>query len=357
MILLDNYIRNTVQASMLVVISMLTTLDVIFSMLDQMADTDEFFSIQNAVTFVLLTTPTTVYEMLPFAALGGALIGLGIISSNNELVVMRSSGVSVYRIVFSILKPTFLIMLFSLFLGEFISPPLEQYAQSNKAIQRSGASSISPEQGVWQKIDNEFIHINAIAAGGRELYGVSRYVIDENRQVSLTSFSESASYVELDEGSWELKNVRESIFGGSEIMAQEYLSQSWLVSLSPELLSVLLVDPDEHSISGLYSFAEYFEDQGLDGDVYLMAFWKKLLQPLSTLFLVILASSVVFGPLRQVSVGSRVVCSLGIALIFTIIQRMMEPASLLYGFSPLLAVMTPIIICGALGIYILRLVR
>ena len=111
MILLDNYIRNTVQASMLVVISMLTTLDVIFSMLDQMADTDEYFSIQNAVTFVLLTTPTTVYEMLPFAALGGALIGLGIISSNNELVVMRSSGVSVYRIVFSILKPTFLIML------------------------------------------------------------------------------------------------------------------------------------------------------------------------------------------------------------------------------------------------------
>ena len=170
MTLLDKYIRNTVQASMLVVISMLTTLDVIFSMLDQMADTDEYFSIQNAVTFVLLTTPTTVYEMLPFAALGGALIGLGIISSNNELVVMRSAGISVYRIVFSILKPTFLIMLLSLFLGEFISPPLEQYAQSNKAIQKSGVSAISPEQGVWQKIDNEFIHINAIAAGGRELY-------------------------------------------------------------------------------------------------------------------------------------------------------------------------------------------
>ena len=215
MILLDKYIRNTVQASMLVVISMLTILDVIFSMLDQMADTDEYFGIPiNAVTFVLLTTPT-VYEMLPFAALGGALIGLGIISSNNELVVMRSAGISVYRIVFSILKPTFLIMLLSLFLGEFISPPLEQYAQSNKAIQKSGISAISPEQGVWQKIDNEFIHINAIAAGGRELYGVSRYVIEENRQVTLTSFSESASYVEQDDDSyWELKNVQESIFRG-----------------------------------------------------------------------------------------------------------------------------------------------
>ena len=86
MILLDGYIRNTVLVSMSVVLSMLTALDVIFSLLDQMADTDEYFSILDAATFVLRTTPTTIYEMIPFAALGGALIGLGIISSNNCLL-------------------------------------------------------------------------------------------------------------------------------------------------------------------------------------------------------------------------------------------------------------------------------
>ena len=101
---------------MLVVISMLTTLDVIFSMLDQMADTDIFQYSKRC--YLCVTNHSTVYEMLPFAALGGALIGLGIISSNNELVVMRSAGISVYRIVFSVLKPTFLIMLLSLFLGD-----------------------------------------------------------------------------------------------------------------------------------------------------------------------------------------------------------------------------------------------
>ena len=105
--------------------------------------------------------------------------------------------------------------------------------------------------------------INAIAAGGRELYGVSRYVIDENRRVTLTSFSESASYVELDDDSyWELQNVQESIFGGSEITSQDYLSQNWLISLSPELLGVLLVDPDEHSISGLYSLQDTLKIKG-----------------------------------------------------------------------------------------------
>ena len=45
MILLDGYIRNTVLVSMSVVLSMLTALDVIFSLLDQMADTDEYLSL------------------------------------------------------------------------------------------------------------------------------------------------------------------------------------------------------------------------------------------------------------------------------------------------------------------------
>ena len=358
MILLDGYIRNTVLVSMSVVLSMLTALDIIFSLLDQMADTDEYFSILDAVTFVLLTTPTTIYEMIPFAALGGALIGLGIISSNNELVVIQSAGINVYRIVFSVLKPTLWVMLASLVIGEFVSPPLEQFAQSNKAIQQSGASSISPEQGIWQRIDDEFIHINAIAPGGQKLYGVSRYVADSKGRVSLTSFSESANYIDSAEvPHWELENVRESVFSDSGIETQGYLLQNWYVSLSPELLSVLLVDPDEHSISGLYRFANYFEQQGLDGRVYLMAFWKKLLQPISTLALVFLSISFVFGPLRQVTIGSRVVSSLGIALTFIIVQRMLEPASLLYGFSPFLAVVAPMGVCAIIGFYFLRRVR
>ena len=221
MILLDNYIRYTVLVSMSVVISMLTALDLIFSLLDQMADTDENFGALDAVTFVLLTTPTTIYEMIPFAALGGALSGLGVISSNNALVVIQSAGINACRIVFSVLKPTSWVMLASLFIGEFVSPPLEQFAQSNKAIQQSGASSISPERGIWQRIDDEYIHINAIAPGGQKLYGVSRYVTDDEGLVSLTSFSESANYI--DNGAhpyWELENVRESVFSSSGTSAE-----------------------------------------------------------------------------------------------------------------------------------------
>ena len=358
MMQLDKHIRNTVLLSMFVVIALIATLDLIFSLLDQIADTDENYSMANAVSFVLFTMPTSIYELLPFAALGGALIGLGVLASNNELVVMQSAGIRVSRIVFAVLKPTLLVMVISLLLGEYISPPLEQLAQSNKAIQQSGTASINSEQGTWQRIGNEFIHINAIAPGGRELFGLSRYQVNDNRQLLSASFAESAVYIEQEENSyWQLANVDESIFDASMISTQTYLQEDWQVDLSPELLSVLLVDPDEQSISGLYRFAQYFEAEDLDSDTYYLAFWKKLLQPLSTLALVVLAISFVFGPLREATMGARVFVALGIGLVFTILQRMMEPASLLYGFDPLLAVLVPILMCASLGFFLMRKVR
>ncbi|MDD9891839.1 MAG: LPS export ABC transporter permease LptG [Gammaproteobacteria bacterium] len=358
MIQLDRHIRNTVLLSMLVVIALITSLDLIFSLLDQIADTDGNYTMANAVSFVLFTMPTSIYELLPFAALGGALIGLGILASNNELVVMQSAGVRVSRIVIAVLKPTLFVMLVSLLLGEYVSPPLEQLAQSNKAIQQSGTASINPEQGTWQRIGEEFIHINAIAPGGRELFGVSRYQLADDRRLLSASFAEYASYRELgDGGYWQLNNVDESIFAGGAISTQNYLKEDWQVELSPELLSVLLVEPDEQSISGLYRFAEYLEAEGLDSDTYYLAFWKKLFQPLATLALVVLAISFVFGPLREATMGARVFVALGIGLVFTILQRMMEPASLLYGFNPLLAVLIPILFCACLGFFLLHKVR
>lgn len=358
MILLDRHIRNAVLLSMLVVIGLISTLDFIFSLLDQIADTDENYTTLSAVNFVLFTMPTSIYELLPFAALGGALIGLGVLASNNELIVMQSAGVRVSRIVAAVLKPTFFVMLISLLLGEYVSPPLQQIAQSNRAIKQSASVSINPERGTWQRVGNEFIHINAIAPGGRQLFGIIRYQVDENRRLLSASFTESAKYVELQNSAyWLLNNVKESIFSVGAIETQSYHQKDWQVELSPELLSVLLVEPDEQSISGLYRFAQYFEAEGLDSDPYYLAFWKKLLQPLATLALVVLAISFVFGPLREATMGARVFVALGIGLVFMILQRVMEPASLLYGFNPLLAVLFPIILCTAFGLFFLHKVR
>ncbi|MBL4821813.1 MAG: LPS export ABC transporter permease LptG [Gammaproteobacteria bacterium] len=354
---IDRYIQKTLLLSMLVVMALTGSVDLVFSLAEELGDVDDNYSVLQALIYVLRTMPTGIYELLPFSALGGALIGLGILASHNELVVIQAAGVHTWRIVWAAMKPTLLIMTLSLIMGEYVAPQLEQQAQSDKAMQQSGGS-IGSSRGTWQKIGNEYIHINAIVPGGENLVGITRYRLNDNRQLVSSSFAESATFIENgNESYWELFNVAESMIATSRITTQTYLQVDWFVDLSPELLSVLLVEPQRQSISGLYRFAGYFKNEGLEADSYFLAFWKKLLQPLSTAALVLLAISFVFGPLREATMGYRIFISLSIGLVFTIFQRLLEPASLLFGFSPLIAVLLPILICAALGSLMLQRVR
>lgn len=352
---LDRLVRNSMILATAGAIVVIVCLDMTFSLIDQMQDANEGYTTLDALTFVLWTAPASIYELLPFAALGGALIGLGILASHNALVVMQSAGVSVGRIVYAVLKPTLAIMLLGLLLGEYVAPPLEREAQSNRAALRSAGGAADFEQGAWYKTGDEFVHINAISPDGASLIGVSRYRTNGGRQLQAASFAETAEYVtDSAEPYWRLRGVRESALEGDRVVTNSRNEQEWRVDLSPDLLGVLLVEPDQQSISGLYRMAGFLAAEGLDSAPHFLAFWKKLLQPLSTLVLVLVAVFFVFGPLREATMGYRVFVALSVGLIFTIVQRIAEPVSLLFGLSPLLAAATPILLCAILGWTLLR---
>lgn len=352
---IDAYVRKHVVLAMLVVFALTSSLDFIFSLADELGSSTENYGADDALWFTLRIMPRAIYEMLPFTALGGALIGLGVLASHNELVVIQATGVSTWRIVWAVMKPTLAVMLLSLVLGEWVAPPLEQRAQSDLAIIESGGQALSSAGGDWRKIGNEYIHINVILPGGTELQGITRYVLNEQRRLESSSFASTGRYLEDASGAfWRLTDVQQTRFVSGAVSVTQSPSEDWRVDLSPELLSVLLVDPERQSISGLYRFAQYFESEGLESSSYYLAFWKKLLQPLATASLVLLAISFVFGPLRSATMGFRVFVAIAMGMGFTIVQRIMGPASLLYGFSPLIAVLLPVVLCVLIGVVLLR---
>jgi lipopolysaccharide export system permease protein len=365
--LIDALIRRRVVMAMAVVIALVLSVDVVFALVEELGDTENAYTGLEALLYVAMTLPSRVFQVLPFTALGGSLIGLGVLASQNSVVIMQSAGVSTWRLLLSVLKPTLVVMLAGLVIGEFIAPPLQEAAQSNKAVLRSGDAAIDAGRGSWRRIGDEFVHINAIAPGGETLFGVSRYRLlptadAESAQpmgLNSMSFAQSAHYVDggADSGYWRLEGVVESRFEDTAIVLSEADSERWAIDLSPELLAVLLVAPDRQSISGLYTFARFFDAEGLDASNYWLSFWGKLLQPLATLALVVLGISFVFGPLREATMGFRVFVAIGMGLLFTILQQLFQPASLLLGLDPLFAVLLPIAACAALGVASMLRVR
>lgn len=331
------------------VMAVVLCLDVVFAMVAEMEDLKRGYGFSEAIMFIVSTLPRRIYDYLPLGAFMGCLIGMGLLSRNSELVVVRAAGVSLARIVYAAFKPALVLVLFGMALGEYVVPFTEKIAQSQKAVAQGAGSQVSTASGVWHREGDTFIHISAVEPNGI-LHGLSLQRYDGKRLVN-ARYAERAIF---QQDHWLMEEVKETAFD-REVMAIEHKTfEIWNTELSPATLSLLIVKPDNLSLQGLYRYIDYLQEQSLDASVYLLSFWKKLLQPLSTLVLVFVAISFVFGPLRSATMGFRVFCGLIVGLSFKYLQDLLGPSSLVFGFEPILASLVPIAISTLFGIYLMR---
>jgi lipopolysaccharide export system permease protein len=350
MVKLDRYIGSSVLLAILAVVGVILGLALLFAFVDELGDIEGGYGLSDAFIYVLLSAPRRLHELLPMAVLIGCLVGLGALASNSELTIMRAAGVSLGRIVWAVMKPMLLVMLAGLLVGEYVAPWSENLAQAQRATAQGGGGAQSAKRGLWHRQDNEFVHINAVRPDGR-LLGVTRYVFDEEQRLLSSSFARRAVY---QEDHWLLKEVQVTRFHEDSTEVLELPSEIWPIELSPKMLGTAVLDPEALSISGLWEYSHYLDRQGLNNASYWLAFWGKLLQPLLTAALVLMAISFIFGPLRSVTLGQRVFTGVVVGFVVRISQDLLGPASLVFSFSPLLAVLTPALICGLAGIWLLR---
>jgi len=339
-----------VAASMLLVMAIVLSLDFLFAFIAEMDELKNDYQSLEALMFVITTLPRRIYDYLPLGAFMGCLVGLGAMAKNSELVVMRAAGVSTGRIVYAAMKPAFLVVVIGLLLGELVAPYAEKIAQSRKAVSQGAESNDASHSGLWHKEGDVFMHFNAVEPNG-VLHGVLLQYYSEDKKLQRSLFAGRALF---QRGHWQLENVLETRFDGDRTYVDKYPVLPWETELTPSLLAVLIVKADNLSISGLLSYADYLKQQELSSSEYMMSFWKKLLQPVSTLMLVLVAISFVFGPLRSVTMGFRVFSGVVVGLLFKYAQDLLGPSSLVFGFNPLYATLIPIVICFVVGVVLLR---
>jgi lipopolysaccharide export system permease protein len=350
MVKLDRYIGAQVFVAILGVLGIIVGLALLFAFIDELSDVEDNYGLFDALWYVLLTAPRRLYEMLPMAALIGCLIGLGSLASNSELTIMRAAGVSIGRIVWAVMKPMLVLMLAGVLIGEYLASYTENQAQASRAMAQGSGDAQSAKRGLWHRQGQEYVHINAVQPNG-VLFGVTRYQFDENRRMQSASFARRAQY---QGDHWLLEDVATTHFRerSSEVIKQD--SERWNIELTPQLLGTVVLAPEALSITGLWGYIHYLAEQGLNNSQYWLSFWTKVLQPLVTAALVLMAISFIFGPLRSVTLGQRVFTGVLVGFVFRIAQDLLGPSSLVFGFSPLFAVLLPAAICALAGFWMLR---
>lgn len=346
---ITRYVSMSVFNAIALTLFVFLSLYFIFTLIDQLQGVRGNYTPLEALINVFLRIPYGLNTLIPFSCLIGCLAGLGALATSSELVIIRAAGVSTKRIVWMALRPTIIFMILQFLMGEYVAPYSEQMAVNRKAIAQ-GSSVKQSQQKLWNHETNEFMHFNAVLPSG-VIYGLSRYQLNDEHQLVSASFTKQAIY---QGDHWQEEDIAVTHVEKDATSVENIASRRWDTQLTPELLNVLVLDPDNLSIRNLYYYNNYLRDQHIENNDYSLAFWKKALEPLATASLVLIAISFVFGPLRSVTMGQRVFTGVMFSVAFLIAQRLFGPSSLVFGFSPLLAVLCPIVVCVGIGLFLLN---
>lgn len=347
MTILVRYVGASVLRATLLVLMVILSLYMVGELLEQTGDFRGDYGLADALLYLLLRIPSVAVDMLPFAALIGCLIGIGALSNNSELTVMRAAGVSALQVVGMVLRPTIALILAGALISEFLAPQMDQLAQSRKDILR-GVSDRQQVGGIWMLDGDDYLHVNSVYPNGI-LFGVSRFrrVAQELQAVS---FSERAVY---EAGTWTELNLRETRFGTDSTQASLLGERVWSTVLTPQILDMASLRPGQLSIRDLRNFADYLGQETRRAGPYRLEFWNKLLLPFTVTALVLVGLSFVYGASRSVPMGQRIFVGVIAAVVFKLVQDILGPASMVWGFAPWLAVAAPIFVTLLLGLWLL----
>jgi lipopolysaccharide export system permease protein len=297
--------------------------------------------------YVLLNVPGHVYETVPIAALIGSLFAMSRLVMNSEFTVMRTSGVSSWRVASYLGLLGLFFSLLALLNGELVAPWTEQVAQQIKLTATKSVVVQQFQSGLWAKDGNSFINAREVLPDAT-LKDVRIYRFDDKWHLLSASRSDSAKW--LGNQLWQLTNISESRISADGVKTDSEAQQNWRTVLSPDILSVLLVAPEKMSTSTLYRYIKHLKANKQKSSRYEIALWSKFFLPLATPVMMLLALPFAFHSPRSGGVSTRVFFGILAGLGFHLLNRLLGHIGLLNDWPPILASLVPSLVFLALAL-------
>ena len=337
---LDRYIGKSILGSIFATLLTLVGLSAIIKFVEQFRSVGKgTYDIWQAVAFTGLTIPKDIETFFPMAALLGALMALGNLASRSELVVMQAAGFSRFKIGMAVMKTALPLVLLTMVIGEWGIPQTEQFARDMRARALSGGSMLSMKNGVWAKDGNNFVFVRRVTDDAK-LNDIYIYTFDQHRNLTELKHANQASYSE-DESKWTLRQVNHSMISKDEITTSNRLSEKWETNLTPDKLGAVSLRPTSLSISGLYNYISFLRETGQDVSRFELTFWRKIFQPVSVGVMMLLALSFIFGSLRSVTAGARIVTGICFGFLFYVVNEIFGQISVVYNMPAVFGALMP----------------
>ncbi len=191
--------------------------------------------------------------------------------------------------------------------------------------------------GFWVRDKNVFINIRSMNEM-QSLGDINIYDVSEDRLLVKATRARQAIH---DGVQWNLKEIKTSQFKENQVTTDRRKEADWSSVLAPELLNAFVIRPENLSAVELYRYIGYLRDNGQKSTMVEQALWGRVVNPLVTLVMLMVAVPFVLTVRREVGTGQRIVAGVVIGLGFHLFDKMFGHLGLVYELNPFFSVSFP----------------
>lgn len=341
--LIERNISRKVLVSICVVGISIILLDFLFNLISELSDLTNSYLLYDAFLYCLFLIPGSLYEYLSYICLLGALIGLGSLKEEGEMIGSRVLGKSNFKMAIASMRPALIIVLIGFIFQEIALPSISQSNEETRLIKQNKLSS---DEGYWFASGSSIANFKS-SPSRKIINEITIYDLDAYESIKQIIYSKTA----IKEGeTWTLFNLQvEDVTDGSIVMEKNRL---WNNAPNQKDMRRIL-SPEYFSIVELSEAIEE-EASAYRKNSLLLEYWRKIFHPIISIFLILLATSFIFGQIRDHNLGQRLLIGIIFAFSLNIIQNLFESMAVVSFLAPLTAVTLPLAFIILLTFFVWR---
>ncbi|MFM1987758.1 MAG: Lipopolysaccharide export system permease protein lptG [Pseudomonadota bacterium] len=341
----------------------------LFAFFDLVNELDDLgrgtYRIQHAIGYVALSLPSHVYELMPIAALIGAIYALAQFASHSEFTAMRAAGMGRKLALSGVLTVGAAFALVTALIGEIVAPPAERLAQSLRLTALGTTVGGQFRSGMWIKdtlrdpqgnpVALRFVNIGALQPDA-SLDALQIFEFDPDFTLRSVTRAKHASWA--GEGAWRLTGIEETQFVSGRTLDRlptlsarvvKEAERSWPSELGPDIVRVAMLEPERMSLIGLVQYTRHLRENRQNSERYEIALWKKIVYPLAVIVMMALALPFGYLQVRAGSIGYKVFAGIMLGVAFHFLNGLFSHLGLLNTWPAWLSVSIPSMVALAVG--------
>jgi lipopolysaccharide export system permease protein len=294
--------------------------------------------------YALLRTPRLLDQAAPLGVLAGSVFAFMKLSGESQIVAIRASGVSIYRLTTMCVPAVLVVMLINFLAVEVVAPRTDPLLQAwwNATAPADEKPEVKPHAF---RVGSDVVIATPADVQGRALTAVKIYRRDDQGRLIERVQAAAATYVG---GGWRLTNPQFIRYMQTGVRTGEAGQMTWVSSFRPSDVRALFSgDPAITAQSAARALTGGGSER--PQTYYITQFQRAFAHPVGALVMLILAAPVALANFRSGQGATFVLGSLGAGLVFLVADGLLNAMGESGAVNPVLAAWTAPVVFAALG--------